>query len=230
VNEKQSGNETSPADFSPTNSRIILIFASGLVFIIIGLALLLLILRMNNSQSTTSEGESFDGSTRIDPPITLEDFTLSSQTGDSISLSELRGNVVLMTFGYTSCPDICPLTLDEFKRIKRNLGDAAEHVNFLFISVDGSRDTPERLTSYFDLRGIPDLIGMTGPEDEVRRIGREYNLFFEKDTESVTAASYLIAHTGGSFLIDQQGRWVMRYVFGTDPDLILNDITDLLGH
>lgn len=166
----------------------------------------------------------FDGGTVIDPPRVLNDFTLTSQDNTPISLSDLRGQVVLMYFGYTNCPDVCPITLGDFKRIKQAVGDQADEVAFVMVSVDGERDTPERLKSYisnFD----PDFIGMTGDEAALNRLGADYGLFFEKQE----GENYVVDHTASIFMIDPEGRLTTVYTFGTEPDVIVEDVTALLS-
>ena len=116
----------------------------------------------------------------VNPPRRVQDFTLTSKSGAAISLSDLRGKALLMFFGYTHCPDVCPTTLADFKRVKQALGDAAQQVNFAFISVDGLRDTPPVLTSFLD-QFDSDFVGMTGDPAKLRQVGAEYGLAFEQD-------------------------------------------------
>jgi protein SCO1/2 len=165
--------------------------------------------------------------TVLEPPKEIGDFTLTSHTGDPLSLSDLRGKVVLLFFGYTHCPDVCPMTLAEFKQVKRELGDAADRVAFVFASVDGERDTPERLAAYvgaFD----PDFIGLTGDEAALREIGRDYGLFFQRTTYDNTQADYLVDHTASSFVVGPEGRLRIVYPYQTDPAIIAEGIADLL--
>jgi protein SCO1 len=165
--------------------------------------------------------------TVLDPPKEIGDFTLTSQTGDSLSLSDLRGKAVLLFFGYTHCPDVCPMTLAEFKQVKRELGDAADRAAFVFVSVDGERDTPERLAAYvgaFD----PDFIGLTGDEATLRQIGRDYGLFFQRSTYDNTQADYLVDHTSSSFVVGPEGRLRIIYPYDTDPAIIAEGIATLL--
>lgn len=167
------------------------------------------------------------GGTPIDPPRSVGDFTLTSHTGAPISLSDLRGRPVLLFFGYTYCPDVCPTTLSEFKRVKEQLGDTGSRVAFVFISVDGARDTPERLARYvtgFD----PEFIGMTGPEGQIRAIGADYGIYFEKVEIEGNSDAYLVDHSAATYLIDQEGRLCMIYPFQTAPSAISNDIRQLL--
>ncbi len=165
--------------------------------------------------------------TRITPPREVADFTLTNQDGQPMSLSDFQGKPVLLYFGYTFCPDICPTSLAEFVRVKRNLGDSADKVAFVFVSVDGERDTPEVIKRYlanFD----PDFIGMTGTEKEIRKIGVDYGLFFEKSQVEGTSADYLVDHTAASFLIDQQRRLHTAYAYGMPAEVISEDILALL--
>lgn len=172
-------------------------------------------------------GEVFDGGTAIDPPRQLADFTLISHSGDPISLSDLRGKVVLLYFGYTNCPDFCPTTLGDYKQIKEALGADAEKVAFVMISVDGSRDTPEALNAYLSAFD-PDFIGMTGDENDVEHIGAEYGLYFERRAGD-TAEEYLVDHATSIYAIDPEGRLTMVYMYGTEPDVIAEDIRAALS-
>jgi protein SCO1/2 len=165
--------------------------------------------------------------TRIEPPREVADFTLTSHEQEQVSLSDFRGKPVMLYFGYTFCPDICPTTLAEFVQVKRKLGEQADDVAFIFVSVDGERDTPERIATYLSAFD-EDFIGMTGDEQQIRKIGVDYGLFFEKSQVEGTSADYLIDHTAASFLIDQQGRLHTVYAYGMPPDIISEDILMLL--
>lgn len=166
--------------------------------------------------------------TPIDPPRPVADFALINQSGNPFRLGDLQGTVVLLYFGYTFCPDICPTTLAEFVRVKRALGSESDKVAVVFISVDGERDTPEKLKTY--LAGFdPSFIGLTGEEGMIRKVGVDYGLFFEKQKVEGTSADYLIDHSAASFLIDQQGRLVMIYGYGTPAEVIAADIRTLIA-
>ena len=169
----------------------------------------------------------FDGVIRIQPPINVADFTLINQDGNATSLRDLRGRYVLLTFGFTNCPDICPLTLSDFQRVNNMLDDHSEQMAFVFISVDGQRDTPAALRSYLSFRGMESIIGLTGDEKDVREIGAPFGLSFEVIGDASTGA-YSVNHTAGSFLLDPQGRWIMRYQFGVPPDKIAAQLNELL--
>lgn len=213
------------------------ILLGGISVLLLGIAALAMAIaygRMNpgaNSQADSShrgDGLEFDGSIIIDPPLAMPDFTLRDQFNKSVSLSDLRGNYVLITFGYTNCPDICPLTLGEFRSVRNSLGSSSEEVAFLFISVDGERDSPEALRNYFALRELDGIIGLSGGEDAVRALGIDYGLSFEM-TKPDKRGGYLVNHTAGSFLLDRNGRWIRRYQFGLPPSRIVADLRGLLA-
>ena len=165
----------------------------------------------------------FDGVIRIAPPIELPAFTLTSQDGDPTGLRDLRGRIALLTFGFTNCPDICPLTLSDFQLVKGLLGDNSAEVAFVFISVDGSRDKPDVLRNFLAYRKLDEIIGLTGAETDVRAAGAPFGLSFERRGESSTG-SYSVNHTAGSFLLDRRGRWIMRFQFGVPPERIAAEL------
>jgi protein SCO1 len=161
----------------------------------------------------------------VDPPTTLSDFTLTSQTGAPVSLSQLRGRAVLLFFGYTNCPDICPLTLGVFKDAKRLLGPDADRAAFVFVSVDGDRDNADRLRTYvgaFD----PTFIGLQGDPATLDRIGPQYDLVYQIQK---TAGDYTVAHTATAFLIDPDGRLRVVYPYGTPADALATDVRAFLA-
>ncbi len=166
----------------------------------------------------------------IDPPKDLVNFSLTNQEGAETRLSDLQGKPVLMFFGFTHCPDVCPATMAEFRIIKRELGELGDDVTFMLISVDGSRDTPESLKTYVE-QFDPKFIGLTGDEDYVRRIGTDYFLYFNRAVTEGTpsAAGYLVDHTAYSYLIDPEGRLRYIYPFQAPRDTIVQDIRDLLS-
>ena len=169
------------------------------------------------------------GISTLNPPRQLDDFTLTAHTGDPFSLSDLRGKVVVLSFGYTYCPDVCPLTLTEYSRMQDALGEDAEKVQFVFISVDGERDTPERLDMYLDARRVNDFtVALTGTEGELRSMGADYGLYFEKQFDTGSQAFYLVDHTASTYIIDQEGRLTNIAGFGTETDLVLDEVRSLI--
>jgi protein SCO1/2 len=173
-----------------------------------------------------SSAPSFKG-TVLDPPQAVTDFTLTDQHGKTFRLSDQRGQVVLLFFGYTFCPDVCPMTLGTWKRVYEALGDAAERVRFVFVTVDPERDTPERLREHLE-NFNPDFIGLTGTPDELEPVYQQFGVYYEKDTTTKSAAGYLVSHTASAFVVDPDGQWRLRHSFGTPVEDIVHDIKQLL--
>jgi len=166
--------------------------------------------------------------TLIEPPKPLSDFTLTSQDGKPLSLSDLHGKYVLLFFGYTHCPDVCPTTLSDFLQVKRQIGAASSEVRFVFVSVDGERDTPPVLARFvknFD----PGFIGLQGDDATLGRIGAEYGLYYKKEKVAGTSQPYSVTHSSSSYLLDRAGRMRMIYGFGVAPQVIATDIGTLLA-
>lgn len=169
----------------------------------------------------------YDGAIHITPPVDVPAFTLTDQHSQRFNSSALRGRYVLLTFGFTNCPDICPLALSDMQQIKALLRDDADEVRFVFVSVDGRRDSPSILRRYFESRALDGIIALTGEEDKVRQIGAPLGLSFEVSGDASSLA-YNINHTAGSFLLDRRGRWIMRFQFGLPPDRIAAELRTLL--
>ncbi|MDZ4767333.1 MAG: SCO family protein [Chloroflexota bacterium] len=166
------------------------------------------------------------------PALRVQDFALDAALPDGetreLRLSELNDRYVLLFFGYTHCPDFCPLTLTEFTQIKRTLGDAAARVRFLFISVDGARDTPDVMRAYLD-RFDADFYGMSGDEATLATIEADYGLDYILRTDEGRGDNYLVDHTTSSYLIDQDGRLVVSYDYNAEPSAIAADISARMG-
>ncbi len=170
---------------------------------------------------TTTFAPDVPGVTPVEPPKALTDFTLPSDTGDPLSLSALEGKYTMLFFGYTHCPDYCPLTLAEWKGIKTELGDDAATVNFVFISVDGQRDTPEVMQRYLS-RFDESFIGLSGDEATLTEIGPDYGLYYSLNTDE--GENYSVDHTTVTYLIDPQGRMIDLFSFDAEPDVIVKTI------
>ena len=151
------------------------------------------------------------------------DFQLQSHTGQPFSLSDLRGRVVLLFFGYTYCPDVCPTTLATMAQVQRLLGPDADRVTSLFVSVDPERDDAERLREYighFEAR----TVAVTGSKEQLDGVVKQYGAYYEK-VASDSATSYTVDHTSRLYLIDTQGR--LRYLFryGDEAKVIAEGVT-----
>jgi len=155
------------------------------------------------------------------------DFALEGRDG-SVALSDFRGKVVLLYFGYTSCPDICPTNLAIMAYALKQLTPAERaRVQVLFVSVDPARDTPERLAeyaAYFD----PGILGITGSDAEVAAAAARYGAAYRRVEEPDSAMGYLVDHSAFTYVIDQQGRWVETLPHATASEEILRIVRRLL--
>ena len=180
------------------------------------------------SQFLPRPGYVFKGAL-IEPPIPAKEFSLLDQHGQTFTLGEQRGKVVLLFFGYTSCPDVCPATLGKYKQIATLLGDQAVQVEFVMITADPERDTAERLKNY--LGGFnPAFIGLHGPEPILRVVYSSYFVAVERQEKEAVdpTAGYLVAHTSRVFLIDQGGNLRLTYPPEIGAEAMAQDIGYLL--
>lgn len=168
---------------------------------------------------------SFHG-TVIQSPEAAPDFTLTAAGGRSVSLHDFQGKVVLLYFGYTFCPDVCPATLGNLAQALRMLGKQAEQVQVIMISVDPERDTPEKLAEYV-AHFHPSFIGVTASPEEIAQVAALYGIFYQKHAGS-TAEGYLIDHTASVMLIDRQGRLKVVFPFGVSAEEFAEDLKAIL--
>jgi len=154
------------------------------------------------------------------------DFRLQTDAG-ALDLAELRGKVVLIYFGYTSCPDICPTNLAIIASALRRLSAAERaRVRVLFVSVDPERDTPTRLAEYAGYFH-PNILGLTGTPDAVARAASLYGARYGREP-SESAMGYLVYHTAYTYVVDPTGRLVERLDHATPPEEVLQVIRDQL--
>ena len=163
----------------------------------------------------------------IDPPVPAVDFSLTQQDGSSFTLNQQQGKVVLIFFGYANCPDVCPTTLADFKRVHEALGDQASDVEFVFITVDPERDTPEIIADYVAAFN-PDFVGLSGTEEELQPVWDAYYVVRNK-VESDSALGYLMEHSARVMVIDKQGMLRMTFPFGMAAEAITEDVQHLLA-
>lgn len=168
---------------------------------------------------------SFHG-TVINPPLPVTDFSLQTANEEVFRLSEQKGKIVLLFFGYTSCPDVCPVTLATFKQVNDNLGEDAQKVRFVMITADPDRDTPDKVAEYA-ARFNPEFIGLSGDMTALASIWKELGVFVEKQ-ESDSAAGYLVSHTASVYVLNQSGSLFMTFPYGTTATEIADDIRQIL--
>ena len=154
-------------------------------------------------------------------------FELTDQTGHRRTDADFRGKLVVLYFGYTYCPDVCPTELQSISLALDKLGAAAEAVQPLFITVDPERDTPARLADFVS-SFYPRLIGLTGSLADIRKTAIAYRTFFVKNSTS-TPGDYSVDHTGFIYLVGKDGRYLGFLPPGLAPDAIADAIRTRLG-
>lgn len=156
-----------------------------------------------------------------------KDFALTDHNGKPRTLGDFKGKVVIMFFGYTQCPDVCPTTMAEMANVMQALGPQADRVQVLFVTVDPARDTPQILSQYvpaFDKR----FLGLYGDDAAIAKVAKEFKVFYQK-VPGKTPGSYTMDHTAGSYVFDPQGhiRLFVKHGQGTEP--LVHDLKILLS-
>jgi cytochrome oxidase Cu insertion factor (SCO1/SenC/PrrC family) len=154
-------------------------------------------------------------------------FELTDQTGHRRTDADFRGKLVVLYFGYTYCPDVCPTELQSISLALDKLGAAAELVQPLFITVDPERDTPARLADFVS-SFHPRLIGLTGSLADIRKTTIAYRTFFVKNS-AATPSDYSVDHTGFIYLVGKDGRYLGFLPPGSAPDAIADAIRARIG-
>ena len=154
------------------------------------------------------------------------ELALTDHTGKPRTLADFRGKVVLIFFGYTQCPDVCPTMMAEMAAVMKQLGPRADDVQVLFVTLDPARDTQALLAKYvpsFD----PRFLGMRGDQAATEKVAKNFKIFFQK-VAGKDAGNYTIDHTAGSYVFDAQGRVRLFVRHGQGPEPIAHDLAILL--
>lgn len=153
-------------------------------------------------------------------------FTLTDHHQQRRSLSDFKGKVVVVFFGYTQCPDVCPTSLGELVEVKRLLGPQADKLQAVFVTVDPERDTAELLKAYmanFD----PSFVAFVPTPDELVQVAKDFKIYYKK-VEGKTPTSYTLDHSAGSYVYDTQGRLRLYSRYGGGASALAQDISVLL--
>jgi protein SCO1/2 len=155
------------------------------------------------------------------------DFELTAHTGKRVRLSDYRGKVVVLFFGYTHCPDICAPTLNRLAQLMQRLGPDAAHVQVLFVTVDPKHDTPAQLAGFVP-KFYESFIGLTGTEAEIGAVTRDYKVAFQAEPKP-GAMQPVIAHFGGMMVKDSSGKLRVMLKNDASIDDIVHDVRVLLA-
>ncbi len=161
----------------------------------------------------------------------VNDFSLINQDGKEVKFSDFKGKYLLVFFGYTYCPDVCPTSMLRISDVLDELGDYKKYVKVLFISVDPERDTPEALKkfiSFYDKTGKY-IVGLTGKPEEIKKVAKQFRAFYQKVPVKNKEVGYLVDHSAYIYLVDPKG--IIRMIYrpnNDDPKRIAEDIKQII--
>ncbi len=162
----------------------------------------------------------------LEPALPMPDFELKDTNGQPFHLSDVEGDITLVYFGYTFCPDVCPLTVWDIKMALKDM-EGRDRVKVVFISIDPERDTPEVLGAYLQAFDA-NYIGLTDDFEKVEVVMKPFGVFAEKEEVEDSAAEYLMSHTARLYLINPDRELLLMYSFGFEADDLRSDLTYLL--
>lgn len=195
--------------------------------LVAGIGTLLLLIAIITAVLLFGKPDQFRGTYYIEPYPVAGEIDLARADGSVFKLSEERGGVVLLFFGYTSCPDVCPTTLADMKLAIEALKPAeAEQIKVVFITVDPERDTPERAQEYVN-HFSASFIGLSGDESELTKVWSDYGIFREK-VDSESATGYLVNHTARILMIDRNGDLRISFPYDAPVEDIIHDLKLIL--
>ena len=155
-----------------------------------------------------------------------KDFQLPDTDGKVRRLQDFKGKAVVVFFGYTQCPDVCPTTMADIAQAKKLLGADGAKVQGIFITIDPERDTPELLKAYVANFG-PDFIALRGTPEQTAAVAKDFKVYYKK-VEGKTPGSYTMDHSAASFVYDPEGRLRLYARYGAGPQVLADDLKQLL--
>ncbi|MFO1035192.1 MAG: SCO family protein [Hyphomicrobiales bacterium] len=155
-------------------------------------------------------------------------FTMTNQSGETVTEKTYAGKPMLLFFGYTYCPDVCPTELQVMAEALRQLGSKGADIQPIFVSIDPARDTPEQLKAYVANFG-PQFTGLTGTPQQVAEIARAYRVFYKKVENGAAADAYLMDHSSIIYLMGPDGKFLKHVTYSTDAKALADGIAQALG-
>ena len=201
--------------------RSVLLFAGACIAIAAALAILTVVVISGRDASSSREIAS------TGQPLVGGDFQLVDQDGRAVDQTLLNGKWSLVFFGFTYCPEFCPTTLAELAAVKQRLGDKADDLQIVFVSVDPERDTPQALKDYLSSDGFPQgTIGLTGSPEQIAQAAKVYRAYYEKVGEG---DAYTMNHSLTVYLMGPDGRFRTAVAYGLGPDKSAKIIEDAMA-
>ena len=167
------------------------------------------------------------GNTDISAAGYATDFALTDHNGKPRTMADFRGKAVVIFFGYTQCPDVCPTTMTGMAEAMKLLGADADKVQVLFVTVDPERDTPQLLAQYVPVFN-PGFLGLYADAQTTAKTAQAFRIFYKKQPGS-TPTTYTVDHTAGSYVYDPQGRLRLYIKHGEKPEVIAKDLKLLVA-
>ena len=190
--------------------RPVILFAAACAVIALALGLITMVVVGGRQQAARTTDVA------TGQPLVGGDFTLTDQDGKTVDQTILNGKWTLVFFGFTYCPDYCPTTLGVLNAVQERMGDKAEDLQIVFISIDPERDTPQMLKDYLSSDGFPDgVIGLTGTPEQVARAAKAYRAFYQKVGEG---EGYTMNHSLTVYLMGPDGKFRTAVAYGMGPD------------
>jgi protein SCO1/2 len=155
-------------------------------------------------------------------------FELVAQTGATVRDEDFRGKYMLISFGYTYCPDVCPMELQVISAALDRLGEKGKDIQPIFITIDPERDTPQVLAQYMP-NFHPRYLGLTGSQEAIDKVAKEYRVYYAK-TDNSSGADYLMDHSSIIYLMDKQGTFLKHFSYGTDAKALAAAIEAAIQH
>lgn len=175
-------------------------------------------LQGNNTSTATQTGKVLIGGP----------FALTNHEGKRVTDEDFRGQYMLVSFGYTSCPDICPAELQLMANTMDALGDKAENIVPIFVTVDPGRDTVEKLRDYVT-NFHAKLVGLTGSEEDIKAAAKTYRVYYAKGDDAASNPNYLVDHSTFIYLMSPQGEYVTHFPYGISSEEMAGKIADIVG-
>ncbi len=155
-------------------------------------------------------------------------FSLTSHTGQRVTNKNFAGSYMLIYFGFTYCPDVCPSGLQVMSAAIDKLGVKGQKIVPILITVDPERDTPEQLAKYVT-QFHPRLVGLTGTPEEIRDVAKAYRVYYNKVKDEKSTAGYTVDHSALFLLMDPQGNYVAHFTHGTSVDAMAKRLLEIVG-
>ncbi len=201
------------------NHHLMARFFQILTGVLLGLAVVFWVLRGSGGGGAADTSAYF-----LPDPIPAPDFTLMSQDGHAVASASLRDRIVVVFFGYTFCPDVCPLTLSKLADAFREMGEEGERIQVYLVTVDPARDTPARLAGYL-AAFHPSFRGLTGTEAEIREVADAFGAYFARSGEG---QDYMVDHTARAFVLDPSGLIPLTFPVTATAREMARDLTRLM--